>query len=66
MPHYAAYDLGLHCLPLSHKKHARLILFILSKTCLFIFGRKTVRNEAIYNYSCNTEEQVVEMMCLYV
>ena len=25
MPHNAASDLGLHCLPLSHKKDARLI-----------------------------------------
>ena len=25
MPHSAASDLGLHCLPLSHKKGARLI-----------------------------------------
>ena len=25
MPHFAAFDLGLHCLPMSHKKDARLI-----------------------------------------
>ena len=25
MPHSAASDLGLHCLPMSHKKDARLI-----------------------------------------
>ena len=24
-PHYAASDLGLHCLPMSHNKDARLI-----------------------------------------
>ena len=24
MPHSAASDLGLHCLPMSHKKNARL------------------------------------------
>ena len=26
MPHFAASDLVLHCLPMSHKKDARLIL----------------------------------------
>ena len=25
MPHSAAADLGLHCLPMSHKKDARLL-----------------------------------------
>ena len=25
MPRFAASDLGLHCLPMSHKKYARLI-----------------------------------------
>ena len=25
MPHYVASDLGLHCLPMSHKKDTRLI-----------------------------------------
>ena len=24
MPHYVAYDLGLHCLPTSHKRDAGL------------------------------------------
>ena len=25
MPHNVAFDLGLHCLPMSHKKNSRLI-----------------------------------------
>ena len=25
MPHFVASDLGLHCLPMSHKKDAKLI-----------------------------------------
>ena len=28
MPHSVASDLGLHCLPLSHKEVARLIIWV--------------------------------------
>ena len=30
-PHFAVFDLVLHCLPMSHKKDARLIWVIISK-----------------------------------
>ena len=36
MPHSVASDLGLHCLPLSHKKDARLI-WVKRETVFFSF-----------------------------
>ena len=39
MPHFVASDLGLHCLPMSHKKDSRqmwvenAIILLISKSC---------------------------------
>ena len=45
MPHFVASDLGLHCLPMSHKKYTRLIWvkpFWLNRC--FIFSESTTRD----------------------
>ena len=41
MPHSAASDLGLHCLPMSHKKEARLI-WVKSQTSTHIYNARNL------------------------
>ena len=51
MPCYVAYDLGLHCLPMSNKNDTRLIYhFILS----FIWGKEFKIHWAQRRYACCT------------
>ena len=61
MPHFAASDLVLHCLPMSHKKDAWLIWV---KDFTYIPGVVTVQNSHQLNPELGQKCSEITMKCL--